>query len=211
MQKRWLLICCSAILLGIVACNAAGGEAAALPEFLSGGSDEAEDEEPRITDDSPISAEPVINAQGQLEQWANTASATSEFTPDGWSARQATGVPNVFGCGDDSFAWASAQSDGIDSITLRFPDPVIPQRIDIYETYNPGAISSITVTTENAEVIEVFSSLPQTTTECPRLLRVPVNDVDQFVDTVTINLDQTNHPSWNEIDAVQLIGLPEGS
>lgn len=207
MQKRWLLVCCSALLLSSIACTSLQGSG--LPSFLTGGEDETDNSLIDDIPNEPISAEPRINSRGELEQWAISATATSQFTPDGWSAQQVVGVPNVFGCGDDSFAWASEESDGVDSLTVRYGEPVVPTRIDIYETYNPGAIASITVTTENAEVIEVWSSLPQTTTECPRLLRVPINGVEVAIDTVTINLDQTNHPSWNEIDAIQLVGLPE--
>lgn len=212
MQRRWMFVSVVMLLLGTIACT--------TPAFLEdlpigppgngsgGSSDEGSDEE---ADSSGIPntefvAEPVI-VDGQLEQWAVGASATSQFTDDGWSAQQVVGIPNVFGCGDDSFAWASADQNGVDSITLRYSEEVIPRRIDIYETYNPGAIERVTVIDETGSENDVYTNNPATTTECPRLLRIPVDGIEAPIDTVVIYLDQTNHPSWNEIDAVQLVGL----
>jgi len=45
----------------------------------------------------------------QVAQWASSATATSEYGTAGWSAMQATGLPNSLVCGDQMTAWASAR------------------------------------------------------------------------------------------------------
>lgn len=143
-------------------------------------------------------------------QWASNAKATSEYTPTDWNALQATGEPNTFSCGDIITAWASATSTGIDSLTVSFDEAVIPVGVNIYQTYNPGAITSVDfLTAESAEMISVPKSADTGGTGCPGWFFVSAAYSDiplPRVNGAVINLDQTITQSWNEIDAVQLIG-----
>ena len=42
------------------------------------------------------------------EQWAATATASSQYGDIDWAARQATGAPDMVACDDDVHAWAFA-------------------------------------------------------------------------------------------------------
>jgi len=46
--------------------------------------------------------------------------------------------------------------------------------------------------------------------QCPRVFTVSVSGVSAPVKAVRINLDQREGPYWNEIDAVELVGVPSG-
>lgn len=152
----------------------------------------------------------VLADDGYLHQWASSADGTSEYGSTEWSFTQATGAPNTAECGDYRTAWASASSTGVDSLTLTFAEPVIPTQINIYQTYNPGSIIAVEVansSTEDAFSLSDSADPPGNTT-CPGVFSLDVLGADTPIDTVTIYLDQTIGGNWNEIDAVELVGIP---
>ena len=76
-----------------------------------------------------------------IAQWASSAKATSQYSSPLWAARQATHAPNTEGCGDRPTAWASKDRAGIDTLTVGFKTPVVPQLVKVYQTYNPGRVT----------------------------------------------------------------------
>ncbi len=146
-----------------------------------------------------------------LRQWASSADGTSEYSPDGWSFEQATGAPNTAECGDHSTAWASKSSAQRATLVLYFDQPVIPSQINIYESYNPGAITHIGVASSAApdSVLPLPNSADNPgATGCPGIFSLNVSgiNVNTPVDVVVLYLDQTITKRWNEIDAVELVG-----
>lgn len=144
-------------------------------------------------------------------QWAVSATATTSYGPSpetGWSAKQATGAPDVTPdtCGDIGEAWASAQRNTVDTLTLTYAKAVVPTGINVWETFNPGAIVKVTVSDGGAQSKVVYESTPKKVTECPRVLKIPVTGVSFAVNTVAITVDQTQEQDWAEIDAVELVG-----
>jgi len=149
----------------------------------------------------------VLPAGETIRQWAIGAVGSSEYGSDSWSAAQATGEPNTDRCGDVTTAWASASSTGQDTLTLEYAVAVIPQEVSVYQTYNPGSIISISLITVDGETITLPESAdPPGNTECPGVFKLDVEDVNQLVIGVVVELDQTIGGSWNEIDAVELVG-----
>ncbi|MBN1964953.1 MAG: hypothetical protein JW910_09915 [Anaerolineae bacterium] len=116
------------------------------------------------------------DSDGTRTQWPVSATATSEYTSDGWSAMQATGSPDTFECGDIRTAWASATSTGQDSLTVTYGVPMVPTRVDIYQTYNPGAIVLVELIPADASLapIVIFAGV-DSTTDCPGVLSIPVS------------------------------------
>ncbi|MBZ0306253.1 MAG: hypothetical protein K8I82_09310, partial [Anaerolineae bacterium] len=144
-----------------------------------------------------------------LLQWASDASATSEYAPDVWNALQATGEPNSFGCGDMGTAWATATETGVDDLTLNFEEAVRPLELNIYQTYNPGAIIGIDLLPAegNSPIPVPDSAAPST--DCPNVFRLDLTQMEDLpmIQGVVIHLDQTLTGNWNEIDAVELVGV----
>lgn len=144
-----------------------------------------------------------------IAQWAYDAEATSEYSSPEWSAMQATGEPDTDACGDEVTAWASSSSNGVDSLTVYYDISVVPSQINIYQTYNPGSITSVELISIAGEIITLeASSDPPGNTECPGIFTVDIEGVSDPVYAVTINFDQSIGGGWNEIDAVELIGTP---
>jgi hypothetical protein len=158
-------------------------------------------------------ATPVPAAQ-TIRQWASSATGTSEYGTDDWSFAQATGRANTPICDDVGTAWASDDSTGRAVLQVSFDQPVIPSQINIYQSFNPGAIVEVDVgsSANPNKVLPLPNSAdPVGHTECPGVFSLDVSGVDTPVDFVVIYLDQSLTGNWNEIDAVELVGTPPAS
>jgi hypothetical protein len=160
--------------------------------------------EARISTLTPMQ---TIDAEGLLHQWASSATATSEYGNPSWAAAQAVGVPDTNRCGDITTAWASATSTGKDRLTLSYAQAVRPTQVNVFETYNPGAITSISLVRADGDgEIRISDSADSSDTPCPGVFTVDLPDDMPLVNGVTLHLDQALTGSWNEIDAVELVG-----
>ena len=149
-----------------------------------------------------------LRAGDVIRQWEVNASASTEFSIPSWAAAQATGAPDTFDCGDISTAWASATRNGEDWLRLEYDAAVIPQEIHIYQTYNPGSIVKVEVFAEGDSVtIELPNSVdPPNNTPCPGVFTIIIDEPMPAISAVTIYVNQIIGGSWNEIDAVELVG-----
>lgn len=157
-----------------------------------------------------VGTQATLDADGLLRQWASDADGTSQYSETSWNFQQATGAPDTFECGDIVTAWASATGTGEDYLVLYFDTPVLATEINIYQTYNPGAIVSVEVgnRTTGETLVLPDSADPPGNTGCPGVFTLEPGIVTFPVDTVLINLDQSITGNWNEIDAVEMVGLP---
>lgn len=151
---------------------------------------------------------PVVVPGQELRQWASSATASSEFEPEEWSATQATGAPNTATCEDLPTAWASGAPGEVAVLTLTYTIPVVPSRVEIHQNYNPGSITKIEVLDETGATSVVYEGQATPVDQCPYVQVVPVTTVTAKVMMVIITVDQSVIADWNEIDAVELIGMP---
>ena len=184
--------------------------------FLSGCSAAAVEED-SLSEQFPTAITPGDepsneNRSGVIYQWAISAEASSEFSSPEWSAEQAVGRPDSPGCGDYQFSWASAASDSIDTLIVKFPILVYPLEIIIQESFNSDQVTKVEV--QDPERLGYYTVLQKNPTQvdrpCPYQLIVPVEGIGFLTNTVRITVDQSQLGlGWNEIDAVQLIGTKE--
>lgn len=150
--------------------------------------------------------DPVATLNGQ---WAIDAVASSEFGSDGYSALQATGEPNVPLPSDNVLAWATAGADdGEETLDLTFAQAVVPSGIAIYESYMPGAIIGISALDLNSNQWVPLWEGEEPTDEAERVFSPELTPPNFATDQIRIVLDTSLVPGWNEIDAVQLFGMP---
>jgi hypothetical protein len=153
---------------------------------------------------------------GVCEQWAESASASSEYTATDWSANQATGVvdancycgaPISEGCpeGYPRGAWASLEPDGVEWLELGYQKSVRPTEIHIYEVFAVSSIVKVEVKDGAGIYHTVYTAQPGYQ-PCPRVLTVPVTGISAMVKVVRLSFDQRANNNWDEIDAVKLIG-----
>ena len=141
-----------------------------------------------------------------VEQWAASATASTEYTTEEWSAAQATGAPNVVGCEDDPRAWATLAPDGVDWLELTYVQPVRPSEIRIHENWAVGSIVKVELKDASGSYQTVHTAQPSGAFTCPRVLTIPITGITTLISTIRISLDQRLTLDWNEIDAVRLAG-----
>jgi hypothetical protein len=154
-------------------------------------------------------AAPTVALAGRnsVDQFAASAFATSQLEEIDWSASQAAGPPNTPECGDYGSAWAPANPNSLETITLFFPEPVYPSTLLIYQSNNPGSITRITFTDLFGEVHVIYEALPTPGGSCPAVLTVQIPNADFAGNSVAIFLDQSQNAGRTHIDAVELLGI----
>jgi len=146
----------------------------------------------------------------QIAQWAARAEASSEFTNADWSAAQATGAPDVLACEDNVNAWASLEVTDDEALTVWFDEAVVPTQVNIYQTYNSGAIVGIDIIPAQGDFMIPVRDSEDTSSSCPTVFSVDLPDDLPKANGVVIYLDQSRIGDWNEIDAVELVGIRQG-
>jgi hypothetical protein len=145
---------------------------------------------------------------GLAHQWASSASATSEYSSTAYNAMQATGAPDTAGCGDLVTAWASSGvQNPNEALTVYFDTAVWATQVNIYQTYTPGSIKGIALLPAvGGDPIPVANSADPGT-DCPGVFSIDLSDdLNSTINGVVIYLDQRKLGTWNEIDAVELVG-----
>lgn len=125
-----------------------------------------------------------------------------------WSPQQAAGPPNSPVMGDQHSAWASLGTNTPEWLILDYATAVIPRRVDVYESYMPGAISKVTVFDADGKEIEAWSGVDPTPTTLASgptpVSKIPVS-VNISTKKIKLYIASDKVPGWNEIDAVGLI------
>jgi hypothetical protein len=197
---RWVLI---ALVFVSLACN-----------FVTGsGGNQNQPAQPTVPAPQVTVAveQPTAAVDGQyLRQWAISATASSEYGSTSWTAMQATGAPNVDECGDNSQAWASFSNNTLEWIELTYATPVVPTEINIYQSYNPSQVVQVDVISPDGITYTVWTGTPEFVEFCPDLMTITVDlDEEILAKKVVVIIDQSVlKTSWNEIDAVELVGRP---
>ncbi len=149
---------------------------------------------------------PEVTATPEVfTQWATAAEASSQFGYPDWSARRATGAPEISTCSDDPRAWASARGGGLQWLLLTFSQPVYATEVAIYQTFGRGAISKVLLVAADGTTEEVWAGA-DSDSPCPGVLSVAIPRTASRVAKVRIELDESRTNFWNQIDAVALVG-----
>ena len=100
-----------------------------------------------------LADQPALSGQGfdgprswRVQGWGGFGSIRLHSIRDlpAWSVLQAAGPPDTPGQGDIVTAWASATTDGQKEwLLLDYARAVTPTKIDVHETYNPGALEKV--------------------------------------------------------------------
>jgi hypothetical protein len=144
-------------------------------------------------------------------QWAIEATASSVYndaTGDaGWSAKQATGAPNVDRYADDPHAWTTKTPDaGIEWLDLKFARPVHASEVRVRESMGSGAVVKVELFDEAGTPHPIWQGVDPT--KDLNYLILTFKPTDYKVNRVKLTLATNIVPGWNEIDAVQLVGKP---
>lgn len=140
--------------------------------------------------------------------WADSADPagfSSEYSPTDYGVIQATGAPDVYpAAADEPKAWASLTLDDMDEfITVGFKTPVVAESVWVFQTFNPGAITKITVKAADGDHV-VYTGTAKSVGACAHVLSVSTKTCSP-ISSVRIDVGSKAVPGYNEIDAVGLI------
>ena len=127
-----------------------------------------------------------------------------------WGPEQATGAPDVAEAGDNPSAWASLTEDGqAEGLELTYKQPVEAAAILIHESFNPGAVSGVSVVGPDKKQIRVFNGQSSTLGREKGVMVVSLPKPIS-ISKVLLSIDSQRVPGWNEIDAVGLLDARTG-
>lgn len=128
-------------------------------------------------------------------------------TGQSWSIRQIVGPPDTIGFGDFVTAWASASPDsGEEWVVVEFGSTANAVAVEIYETYNPGAVIRIAhVGIDGTEELLWQGVDPLANSLLGGGIAKIAFSKQVRTRRIKIVLATGSHPGWNELDAVALI------
>jgi hypothetical protein len=135
------------------------------------------------------------------------AHALAEVQPKRkWGPEQATGAPDTMEAGDLPSAWAPLKPDaGPEWLEVSFAKEVEIDEVRIRETFNPGAICKIAAISKDKMEIVLWEGDGNPMPAPVDMVMRPVLGIKS--DRIKIHLDTKRIGGWNEIDAVELIGV----
>jgi hypothetical protein len=115
-----------------------------------------------------------------------------------WGVEQLVGEPDTDSYGDNMRAWASQTQDSREEwILVDFAEAVTPASIEVYETYNPGALTKVSIIDPLGREVVVWTGTDPT--------QPPAAGGVSKLAVSTIWQTRQGTPGWNEIDTIGLV------
>lgn len=136
-------------------------------------------------------------------------SFSSQYNSEGWAAQNVVGKPTNYPTyGDQQGAWAQADCGPNEFIEVEFHKPLQPHAVEIYETYNPGAVYLIEAyLTDSRKYIPIWRGDPARDINEARIFSPPIERTDFVTSKLKIHLNCSG--LWCEIDAIRIKGTSE--
>lgn len=123
-----------------------------------------------------------------------------------WSAMQMVGPPDADPSRDDRHAWASAQPDmGLQWIELAYANPDRARAVRVHEVNAPGALSELRACDESGAWHSLWTGASPASHSGP--FQISFSTTSYRIRALRLVLDTDRIAGWNEIDAVELVGL----
>ncbi len=143
-------------------------------------------------------------------QWASevlevSSERASNGVPGQYAAARALGRPSVLSdYGDTPCAWSprKANRSGSEFLVLGFARPQRVQQILVHENFNPGAVSRIILVDSDGASHTVYENSKFAAAETGRVLQVPIERTAYLVKSLRLELNISEAPGYNQIDAV---------
>lgn len=161
--------------------------------------------EPMLLAPPPLLVPPPPPPPAPAMIWSSTVRAmSSQWGTDDWSAKRALGAPDVYPAGGDQVnAWASEGADDrTEFLELGLERPARVSAAEVYETYNPGAVTQIELIAASGTRLVVHRQRAETLGSEAHLLRAEFGCTSEPIVAVRVTIDSRAVEGWNEIDAV---------
>lgn len=126
-----------------------------------------------------------------------------------WGARCIEGPTNVYPAyGDNVNSWAPQSYSSVEYLEFHYEKPCIPSKMEIYETFTPGALIKIQGKSLNGEWVVLWSGSPdRTAIGTSRIFTANFKQTNSEMTHFRFDIDATGWPGWYEIDAILLSGM----
>ncbi|MBX2962717.1 MAG: hypothetical protein KF687_09405 [Cyclobacteriaceae bacterium] len=135
---------------------------------------------------------------------------STQYTAGNWSANQALGKENVYPVYDDDIrAWSPSTANGQrEYLVLGFDTLQTIHTIEIYETWYPGAVDTVSIRNAGTQQWEKVYAKPAVTNlpEEARIFSIYLRETTYLIDAIRLALNCPAVDGWNEIDAVAITG-----
>lgn len=131
---------------------------------------------------------------------ASVREVSSQYSATSWSAARALGAPDVPVIGaDHANAWASLTADDQpEFLEVALPEAAHLSAVEIFETFNPGAVSQIELISESGARTPLGSGQTYTA----RSRRAAMECTPERIVAIRVTVDSPRVAGWNEIDAI---------
>ncbi len=148
---------------------------------------------------------PII-LSAQTIQWASKVlEFSSQLTPVQYSAEQVLGKPNALPAGGQNpNAWTPDKPKRKEFIKVGFEYPMKIKLVAIAESYNPSALTRITVFDEQGNEYELSTFVPEQIPLKGRMLNFFVDETSYKVTAVKLEFDGAAISDYFSIDAVAI-------
>ncbi len=149
----------------------------------------------------------TLTAIGGEKRFASRVVAfSSQNSTHDYGAVQVLGIPDVYPAyGVNKKSWTSETADSSrEYLVLQFPGAAHINFIEIYQTFNPGAIDTISVKNANGEYEAVYTATAQSTGESSNIKRINFTETTFDVSEVRIAINSGAVNGFNAIDAVAI-------
>ena len=135
---------------------------------------------------------------------------SSQLGATNYSANKVISSENVYpNYGANINSWSPFLADGQrEYLVVGFDTLQTIHTIEIYETFNPGAIDTIYVRNESTQKLEIVYSKPAQTdlADEARIFTVYIRETSYLVDAIRIAMNSEAVEGRNEIDAIAIGG-----
>lgn len=163
---------------------------------------------------APLAAGLSTAQAAPLSQYASSViDYSTQYSSTSWSAAQVLGTPNTFTYGDIATAWAPSASNGtLEFITVGFEAPVYATGAVVRETYGNGFVYKIDALDTFGGFHTVWSGIDTSLAGSAVDFTVSWATTSYLVSGLKI-FTNTDHDlgAWEEIDAIQLVGVTEAA
>jgi len=137
--------------------------------------------------------------------WADKViNYSSQRTKGSWSAKNILGKPNLFPQGGKGVAaWTSQTTETKDEfLELGFAKAIKIKQILIFESYNPGSISTVIIKDLNNKEHIIYNTIPIPYSKNKRILKIKLPENEIISNSVKIIIKNKKVWGYNYIDAV---------
>jgi hypothetical protein len=153
--------------------------------------------QPAVTAVAPAQPPPIMWA-------ASVRAVSSQYRDTDYAASHALGPPDVYpAAGDLPNAWAPLAADGgIEFIEVGFAEARRMNGLEIFETFNPGAITQVELIGVDGRRWTVYQGSPARMAVAAYQRKIDFACTSVPVVAVRVTMDTRAVPGWNEIDAI---------